>query len=87
MSYLYLGLFLRQDYPFKGNIPEEDPETSNNRVLRLKREHKQKVKQVGRQVKDLPKGEARFHGFHRSDQRQIQIRFQFFPFVFPDGEG
>jgi hypothetical protein len=51
----------------------------------LKKEHEQKVKQVGRQAKDLPKGEARFHGFHHSDQSQI--RFQSFPFVFPDGEG
>ena len=45
------------------------------------------VKQVGKQEKDLPKGEDRFHEFYRSDQSHIQIRFQFFPFEFPDGEG
>jgi hypothetical protein len=33
------------------------------------------------------KGEAKFYEFHPSDQRQIKIRFQFFPFEFPDGEG
>ena len=76
----------RQERPFKGNIPEQDPETSNTSVLRLKREQEQNVKQVGRQERDLPKEKARFHGFQHSDQRQIQIRFQPFPFEFPDGE-
>ena len=75
----------RQERPFKGNIPEQDPETSNTSVLRLKREHEQKVRQVGRQEKAAPKGKARFHEFHRADQRQIQFRFQSFPFEFPDG--
>jgi len=85
MSYLHLGFF-RQECPSKGNIPEEDLETSNTSVLRLKREQEQNVKQVGRQERGLPKEKARFHEFQHSDQRQIQIRFQPFPFEFPDGE-
>jgi len=53
---VFIPRFFRQDCPFKGNIPEENPETNNNRVLRLKREQEQNLKQVGRQEKDLPKG-------------------------------
>jgi len=83
---VFIPRLLGEIVPLRETFQRKIHKTSNTRVLRLKREQEQNVKQVGRQERGLPKEKARFHEFQHSDQRQIQIRFQPFPFEFPDGE-
>jgi hypothetical protein len=63
MSYLYLGCFLDKIVPLRETPPEEDPETNNNSVLRLKENTNRMANKLAGRRRIYQKGNVDFKSF------------------------
>ena len=76
-------LFYGQDFPFKGNISEENPETKNNSVLKLKEKTNRMSNKLAGRRRIYQKRYADFKSFIVQINVKFKLGFNFFLLNFP----